>query len=63
MTLEVEFNEESSHLRNGTRTYVYHPKVSVFGACSWEADFVLIIPLLKCKQVHEERNYLYGREV
>ena len=60
MTLDVEFNEESSHLRNGTHTYVYHPRVSMFGACSCEADFVLIIPLLKCKQVYEERNYLYG---
>ena len=47
----------------GTHTYVYHPRVSVFGACSWEADFVLIIPLLKCKQVHEEKNYLYDRKM
>jgi len=38
-------------------------QVSVFGACNWEADFVLIIPLLKCKQVHKERNYLYDREM
>ena len=59
MTLEVEFNEESSHLRNGTHICL-SSQVSVFSACSWESDFVLVIPLLKCKQVHEKINYLYG---
>ena len=33
------------------------------GACCGEVEMFLIIYLLKCNQVHEEMNYLYGREV
>ena len=41
----------------------FHLGVSVFDACSGEVEIFLIIPLLKCKLVHEEMNYLYDREV
>ena len=61
--LEVEFNVENSHLRIWNTHISLSSQASVFGACSWEADFVLIMPLLKCKQVHEESNYLYDREI
>ena len=60
---EAELNVESSQLRFWNTHICLSSQVSVFGACSWEADFVLIIPLLKCKQVREERNYLYDRKM
>ena len=61
--LEAGFNVKSSHLRIWNTHICLSSQVSVFGACSWEADFVLIIHLLKCKQVHDERNDLYDREM